>query len=127
MVSARAAYAEIRSLVRRSASHSSSLGGNPNRDGANVAPGSIKIPRPATSTYVAIDRTPSESAPSGMTFMVSDAPASIDLDTRSRDHRGVVGGEEDDGGGDVLGLVQAAERDRVDVAGEGLRVDFLVV
>jgi hypothetical protein len=39
------------------------------RDGARVAPGSMRIPVSATSTYVAIERTPSESAARGMTFI----------------------------------------------------------
>jgi hypothetical protein len=34
-----------------------------------VAPGSIRIAVSATSTYVAIDRTPSDSAASGMTLI----------------------------------------------------------
>src|SRR5947207_13867111 len=62
------AYALIRSLAPRSASHSSSAGGRLNRLAASVAPGSIRIRVSPHSTYVATERTPSESAASGTTF-----------------------------------------------------------
>src|SRR5919201_6849381 len=107
---ARAAYAEIRSLARRSASHSSVDGGSVKREGASVAPGSMRIPVSPASTYVAIERTPSESAASGTIFMASDAAAAVDLDRTPRDHRRVVGGEEHRRLRDVLRLVQTPER-----------------
>src|SRR5207245_1153751 len=71
----------MRSLARLSSSHSSSAGGRLKRDGASVAPGSIRMPTPSTSTNVAMERTPMDSAASGMTFILLDAPAAVDLDT----------------------------------------------
>src|SRR2546425_2363654 len=79
----------MRSLARLSSSHSSSAGGRLKRDGASVAPGSIRMPTPSTSTNVAMERTPMDSAASGMTFILLDAPAAVDLDTgpgRSEEH-----------------------------------------
>src|SRR5436305_4127318 len=111
----------MRSFARRRASHSSWVGGNPKRAGARVAPGSMRMPVRPTSTYVAIDRTPRDSAASGMTFMAYrlslDAAAAVDFDARARDHRRVVGGEKHGGARQVLRLVESAERDRGDVAG----------
>src|SRR6267142_1424874 len=112
----------MRSFARRRASHSSALGGNPKRAAARVAPGSMRIPVRPTSTYVAIDRTPRDSAASGMTFMASDAAAAVHFDAGAGDHRRVVGGEEHGGARQVLGLVQTTERHCRDVAG----VAFLV-
>src|SRR5687767_2039036 len=66
---ARDAYAEMRSLARRRASHSSSAGGSPYRKGASVAPGSMRTAVAPTSTYVAIERTTKDSAASGMTVI----------------------------------------------------------
>src|SRR4030095_2842384 len=102
----------MRSFARRRASHSSSVGGSPKRACARVAPGSMRIPVRPTSTYVAIERTPSDSAASGMTFMASDAAAAVHFDAGAGDHRRVVGGEEHGGAGEVLGLVQTTQRDR---------------
>src|SRR2546430_17535637 len=86
----------MRSFARRRASHSSSVGGNPKRAGARVAPGSMRMPVRPTSTYVAIDRTPRDSAASGMTFMAYrlslDAAAAVDFDAPALDYRRVVGG-----------------------------------
>src|SRR2546428_287449 len=126
MSCARAAYAEMRSFARLSASHSGSLGGSPNRDGASVAPGSRSNPVPPTSTYVAIERTPSESAASGMTFIgwASDAASAVDFDTRAGDHRRVVRGEEHRGPREILRLVQAPERNRRHVPRAGGVVHF---
>src|SRR5262249_13583646 len=105
----------MRSFARRRASHSSSVGGSPKRAGASVAPGSIRMPVRPTSTYVAMDRTPRDSAASGMTFMLGgsplDAPAPVHLDAGAGDHLGVVRSEEDGGSRQIFGLVQAAERD----------------
>ena len=58
-------------MARRSASHSSSAGGRLKRVGASVAPGSISTRVSPHSTYVAIERTPSDSAASGMMFMAA--------------------------------------------------------
>src|SRR5262245_32283183 len=99
----------MRSLARRSSSHSSSAGGRLKRDGASVAPGSIRMPTPSTSTNVAIERTPMDSAASGMTFIALDTPAAVDLDTRPGDHRRVVGRQEDGGPCEILGLIEPAE------------------
>src|SRR5437867_13436602 len=90
----------MRSLARLSSSHSSSAGGRLKRDGASVAPGSIRMPTPSTSTNVAMERTPMDSAASGMTFILLDAPAAVDLDTGPGDHRRVVGRQEDRGARD---------------------------
>ncbi len=59
----------MRSLARRSASHSSSTGARLKRFGASIAPGSISTRVSPHSTYVAIDRTPNDSAARGMTFI----------------------------------------------------------
>src|SRR5213594_3888302 len=113
----------MRSLARLSSSHSSSAGGRLKRDGASVAPGSIRMPTPSTSTNVAMERTPMDSAASGTIFMAVraerrprlrtslDASAAVDLDTRPGDHRCVVGRQEDGGPREVLGLIEPAERD----------------
>src|SRR5690348_15476600 len=119
----------MRSFARRSASHSGSAGGSPQRAGASVAPGSMRIERSAPSTYVAIDRTPSDSAARGMTFIgraTLDATASVHLDRGSRDHGGVIRGEEHGRVRDVLGLVESAERHRRLVPLEALVVDLLL-
>src|SRR5262247_3845907 len=100
----------MRSLARRSSSHSSSAGGRLKRDGASVAPGSIKMPTPSTSTNVAIDRTPMDSAASGTIFIVLDAPAAVHLDTRPGDHRRVVGRKKDGRPREIFRLIEAAER-----------------
>src|SRR6266511_1042410 len=80
------------------------------------------MPLLATSTYVAIERTPRESAASGTTFMggldaspdTSDASAAIHLEDRARHHRRVVGAEEQGRARDVLRRVQPAEGNGVD-------------
>src|SRR2546430_4312374 len=80
------------------------------------------MPVPPASTYVAIDRTPSESAASGTTFKCStrgrsssDASSAVDFYTRPGDHGRVVGGEEHGGVRKILGLLEAAPGDRPDV------------
>src|SRR5262245_60384812 len=117
----------MRSFARRRASHSSSVGGRPYRAGARVAPGSTRIPVRPTSTYVAIERTPNDSAASGMTFIAIglplDAAAAVHFDAGARDHRRVVRGEEHGGARQILGLVEPAERHRGDVASVALVVD----
>src|SRR6266850_1270904 len=134
----------MRSLARRSASHSSSPGPKLKRLGASVAPGSISTRVSPHSTYVAIDRTPSDSAAKGVIFMRarqsserlsaiggvrgpclgprrrigrSNAPAAVDREDAARDHRGIVGGQEEGGGGQVLRLVEPSERHGAAVAG----------
>src|SRR6188474_2238412 len=95
----------------------------------------MSTPVAPASTYVAIDRTPSESAASGMIFIgcavgaarPSYAASAVDLDARAGDHRGVVGGEEHRGGGDVGRLVQATERYRGDVGAQPLLVHLALV
>src|SRR6266850_6926887 len=122
----------MRSLARRSASHSSSPGPKLKRLGASVAPGSISTRVAPHSTYVAIDRTPSDSAASGVMIMGvrprpdSNAPPAVDREHAARDHRGLVGGEEEGRGGQILRLVEPPERHGAAVAGHPLLVYLLL-
>src|SRR5262245_60094879 len=75
-IEAPTAYPLMRSLARLSASHSSSAGCRLKRLAPSEAPGSMSTDVAPHCTSVATERTPIESAASGITFMGAHSPRS---------------------------------------------------
>src|SRR2546427_11107028 len=103
----------------------------------------MRMPVPPASTYVAIERTPSESAASGMIFIgfavgaaaqgsaarrsPLDTTSTVHFHARPRDHRRVIGSEEHRRVGQILGLVESAQRHGGDVLAQAFLVDLHLV